>query len=250
RAVLEATKEAIAMFDVSGRLQLTNPAMDRFLQLVGVAGRPGLLELASEVRIATSDPQSYWKAMAHAAESPALKVVDEFEVVDAGKAFASYTSPVRDGDGQIIGRVLAIRDVTEEREADRIKSELVSTVSHELRTPLASILGFAELMATEEREPEASVRFAQTIHRQARRLADLIDDFLDLQQVEAKQMPVTPEPFDLTELLAEQVEAFSGQSADHRLALRADAEPTRGLAVRERTAQELGHLLYNPAHES
>jgi signal transduction histidine kinase len=244
RAVLEATNEAIAMFDLSGRLLLTNPAMDRFLDLVGATGEPRLLELAAQVRVRTRDPQSYWKAMAEAAESPALEAANEFELVDAAKVFAGHTGPVRDGDGRIIGRVIAIRDVTEEREADRVKSELVATVSHELRTPLASILGFAELMVTES-DRDVSLRFAHTIHRQARRLADLINDFLDLQQIETKHLPLSAEPFDLAELLAEQIETYSGQSADHRLELQADDAPLLALADRERTAQIVGNLLSN-----
>jgi signal transduction histidine kinase len=244
-AVLEATHEAIVLFDPAGRLVLTNPAMDRFLAQIGARPEPGLLELAACVRVSTKDPQAYWSVIAAAAESPEFADFSEFELLESRKSFASFTGPVRKDDGRIIGRLFAIRDVTEEREADRLRSELVATVSHELRTPLASILGYAELMVTHEPDPEAFHKYAQTVHRQAQRLTDLINDFLDLQRIEARRLPLALESFELGELLAEQIEAFSGQSDLHRLELRSLDGPAFVHADRERTAQVVGNLLSN-----
>jgi signal transduction histidine kinase len=244
-AVLEATNEAIVLFDPAGRLVLTNPAMDRFLAHIGAPPEPGLLELAARVRVSTKDPQAYWEVIASAVEDPELSDFSEFELVESRKTFASFTGPVRKADGRIIGRLFAIRDVTEEREADRLRSELVATVSHELRTPLASILGYAELMVTHEPDPEAFHKYAQTVHRQAQRLTDLINDFLDLQRIEARRLPLTLESFELGELLAEQIEAFSGQSDLHRLELRSLDGPSFVHADRERAAQVVGNLLSN-----
>jgi signal transduction histidine kinase/CHASE3 domain sensor protein len=245
RAVLAATNEAIGMYDLSGRPLMTNPAMDRFLALVGVDGERRLNELAARVRVATKDPQSFWSAIGALLDDPAFETAGEFELVKPRKVFASFTGPVRDGDGTIIGRLFVIRDVTEEREADRLKTELVATVSHELRTPLASILGYAELMVTGDHDPDATQKYAQTVHRQAQRLTDLINDFLDLQRIESRRLPLQLESFELEELLEEQIEAFSGQSAEHRLVLRSSDGSALVHADRERVAQVVGNLLSN-----
>jgi len=55
---------------------------------------------------------------------------------------------VRDSAGELIGRIIVVREITAEREAARLKSELVATVSHELRTPLTGVLGFASCSCT------------------------------------------------------------------------------------------------------
>jgi two-component system phosphate regulon sensor histidine kinase PhoR len=55
------------------------------------------------------------------------------------------STPVR-SDGRFLGRLYGLRDVTQERELDRMKTEFVSQVSHELRTPLTAIKGFTDLM--------------------------------------------------------------------------------------------------------
>lgn len=77
-----------------------------------------------------------------------------------------------------------LRDVTEERDLERTKDELVSVVSHELHTPLGSLVGFAELLVTRDfAEPERR-EFLGVMVQEGRRLTPLINDFLDLQRME------------------------------------------------------------------
>jgi PAS domain S-box-containing protein len=69
--------------------------------------------------------------------------------------------------------------------ADRTKSALLSTVSHEMRTPLSSIIGFSNLIISRKPEITKTLEFAGAINSEARRLAELINDFLDLQRIES-----------------------------------------------------------------
>lgn len=81
-----------------------------------------------------------------------------------------------------------LRDVTRERELVRAKDELVSIVSHELRGPLSNIIGFADLLLLQHRGNEAATEDATIIADEGRRLAGIIDDFLDLQRIERGAM--------------------------------------------------------------
>lgn len=105
---------------------------------------------------------------------------------------------------QCIGSVILIRDVTTEREVDRIKTEFLATVSHELRTPLTSVLGFASLIKEKLEEvifPSISTddpkvhkalkKVGQNINiivSEAERLTALINDVLDIAKMEAGRM--------------------------------------------------------------
>ena len=130
-------------------------------------------------------------------------------------------------------------------ESERTKSELVSNVSHELRTPLASVLGFSALMLDRDLPPEEMRRYLEVIRTEARRLAELLNDLLDLQRIEQGTIELKLEEVDLNELLAAQLTLYSAQSENHELRLDASEEPPVVYADRDRLAQVIGNLLSN-----
>jgi signal transduction histidine kinase len=130
-------------------------------------------------------------------------------------------------------------------ESEQTKSELVSNVSHELRTPLASVLGFSSLMLDRELPPEEMRRYLEVIRTEARRLAELLNDLLDIQRIEQGSIELKLDEVDLNDLLAAQVTLYSAQSVDHELRLDAAEEPVFVYGDRDRLAQVIGNLLSN-----
>jgi signal transduction histidine kinase len=130
-------------------------------------------------------------------------------------------------------------------ESEQVKSELVSNVSHELRTPLASVLGFSSLMLDREVTPEETKRYLEVIRTEARRLAALLNDLLDLQRVEQDALELRSDEVDLNELLSTQVTLYSAQSDAHELKFQPADEPLTVRGDRDRLAQVVGNLLSN-----
>jgi signal transduction histidine kinase len=130
-------------------------------------------------------------------------------------------------------------------ESEQVKSELVSNVSHELRTPLASVLGFSSLMLDRDLPPEETKRYLEVIRTEARRLAALLNDLLDLQRVEQEALDLRNEEVDLNELLATQVTLYSAQSDAHELKFQPSEEQLAVRGDRDRLAQVVGNLLSN-----
>ena len=79
------------------------------------------------------------------------------------------------------------------RESERMKTELVNIVSHELRTPLASVLGFTSLLLKRDFEPATRRHYLGIVDAQARRLAALLEDFLDVQRIEHEGVDLATE---------------------------------------------------------
>jgi signal transduction histidine kinase/DNA-binding response OmpR family regulator len=258
RALLDASVDGIRLVDLEGRTLLANSVIEHLLRdLFGIPKGATLQQGAAMASLLT-DPTSYLATMRAIADDPECATQDSFELSEGGRAFERHTGPVRDAAGELIGRIIVLREITAEREAERLrseivgerdtarlKSELVATVSHELRTPLTSVLGFAELMLHHDLDEETRRRYLQTIHREAQRLTRLIDDFLDLEKIEAGRFTIALEPFDLTELLQREVELFALPSAGHRLEL---ATPEGTLAIvgdENRIGQVISNLLSN-----
>src|SRR5581483_867568 len=96
---------------------------------------------------------------------------------------------------------ILLSDVTIERDLARTKEELVSVVSHELRTPLATLVGFAELLLSQDFEEVQRRRFLNVMVEEGRRLTALINDFLDLQRMETGSEKVELTPIEVGPLL-------------------------------------------------
>lgn len=130
-------------------------------------------------------------------------------------------------------------------ESEQTKSELVSNVSHELRTPLASVLGFSSLMLDRDLPHEEMRRYLEVIRAEARRLAELLNDLLDIQRIEQGTIELRLEEVDLNDLLSAQVTLYSAQSANHVLQFDEGDDALVVYGDRDRLAQVIGNLLSN-----
>ena len=105
--------------------------------------------------------------------------------------------------------IVIVRDVTEQRRVERMKSQFVSMVSHELRTPLTAIRGGLGLMVGGVTGvlPPPAAKLGQIALNNAERLSRLIDDLLDMQKIEANMMAFHFQFLPLQELIADAIES-------------------------------------------
>ncbi len=106
-------------------------------------------------------------------------------------------------------------------------------------------MGYTELLRTRRLDAGLAVEILGTVHREAKRLSSLIDDFLDLQTIEERRLELVRAPFDMGALLEESVAVFAGQSEAHRLELTPCESPVTALGDRARVAQVIANLLSN-----
>ena len=108
-----------------------------------------------------------------------------FPEVAPGHIFHVASSSLKDGDGAVIGRMLLVDDITNEKLAERAKQEFVAHVTHELYTPLTTIKSYNEmLMAGEVQDGETQREFYNTIMDETDRLQRLIENLLNISKIE------------------------------------------------------------------
>jgi two-component system sensor histidine kinase SenX3 len=117
--------------------------------------------------------------------------------------------PLRDGAG-VFGAVAYIRDVSETRRTESVRRDFVANVSHELKTPIGALALLAETMAAGG-DPAVMHQLAERVLREADRLAQIVDDLLDLSLIEAQEAP-TREPTPVATIVAEAVERVKAQA--------------------------------------
>ena len=141
-----------------------------------------------------------------------------------------------------------VRDISERKEIDRLKSEFVSIVSHELRTPLTSIRGSLGLMeAGAVGDLPSKARELTRIARQnADRLIRLINDILDLEKIEAGKIQLQIAALDVADLVGSTIAELRGMAHLYKVSIETDVqrgEPVAG--DRDRVVQILTNLLSN-----
>ena len=159
------------------------------------------------------------------------------------------SSPVRNHLGERLGVVTILRDITKEKEIDRMKSDFISFVSHELRTPLTIVKGFVTIMLD-----DASGRFTREqkeqlsyINESIDRLSRIISNLLDISKIEAGKLRLQKESIDVVSLIKKVLRSFGIYAKSKRVKLETsfDSNLPRVLADSDRLTQVLTNLIDN-----
>lgn len=253
RAVLDAASDGMLLLSPERKALMVNRRFEALFDMPGplVIGHT-FAELAQTLAQRLVDP-------------PALKAfLDSLAITDAPRSFdlsvrypearelALYTTAVRTPDGDLLGRLHAFRDVTREREVDRMKSEFVSLVSHELRTPLTSIKGYVDLLVAGDVGPLApeQAEFLHIVQQNADREVALITDLLDLSRMESGKLTLERRALPLGPLMEQIGSVFRLQLAakQQRLILELPEELPAVWGDEQRLLQIFTNLVSN-AHK-
>ena len=134
------------------------------------------------------------------------------------------------------------------REANRLKDEFLATLSHELRTPLNAILGWSHMLRTGSLDADTATRALESIERNARAQAQLVDDLLDISRIVSGKLSIRSEMVDLGSVIAEAVDTVRPAAAARDLHLTVSMDPDLRLLVvgdADRLRQVVWNLLSN-----
>lgn len=261
RETIDHLYEGIAVFGADGRLRLHNPAFRRLWMLDEdhLDDGPHVTDVAARLPDPLRGSGAWEDARAQLAAPPQNRTVRHARV-ERGDGVILDTIGVPLPDGGILFTFLDMSDTAsveralrERAEAlaaaDRLKTEFMANVSYELRAPLTTVLGFAEILENEyygplnARQKEYARGMAETAHA----LVALIDDISDLVTLEAGQMQLGREVFDVHAALAS-VLALTREAVRRKdLTVNFDCPPDIGPMVgdEQRLKQILYHLLTN-----
>ncbi|MCI0337703.1 MAG: ATP-binding protein [Acidobacteria bacterium] len=243
RSIVSSVAEGLVITDSESNLLIIN---DASRTLLNIGHRP-----ATRLTDISRDPQ------VHRAFSNVLATGERAEArieTRSGEGSAQnrrvlhlHAAPLRLNDGQIDGVVGAFIDITKLELLQRIRQEFLSNVSHELRTPLASITAYVEtLLDGGLDDSENSLRFLNTIHRNAERMRALVNDISELSEIESGAVQLTIECFPLRQLVDEVFSGLAPRAAKSGVLLENHvAEMIQVTADRHRLEQILINLVDN-----
>lgn len=201
-AIVRSVAAGVVVVNNKGEVLLMNPAAEKLLntQKEKKVGRP-LTEGASE-------EQLFSLARTTSLDGETDIEIDSNE--DTKKILRSSSAVIEDENGQTVGMVTVLNDVTKQKELDQMKSQFLSNVTHELRNPIGAVKQSISVILEETAGPltEPQRKFLSNAKRNLDRLGALIDDILDLAKLEAKKMEIHPKPTTIAAVIDEVCETL------------------------------------------
>jgi len=183
-------------------------------------------------------------------EEPAVALVEEITLDQPQKKIVKVkANPVVDEDGNFLGFVRTLHDITLEREMSAMKDEFVSTVSHDFRIPLTSIKGYVDLILDGEAGElnDMQKEFLTIVKQNGERLITMINDFLDISRIESGKIKFEIKPEDLKSMVQDVIDTFQHLINEKEMELEIkipDVLP-KVLIDRDRVIQVLNNLVSN-----
>ncbi len=254
QATFDAIRDGVCILDVEGTLLRSNAALPHVLGLPAESSSAMMRRALDDVLAGLG-----WSQFPLARGT--CRATAELET--GGVWLRVSGDAVLSGDGDVTRVALIVSDISERKkledalraraqelaETDRRKDEFLAMLAHELRNPLGPILNAFEVIRIGDLGPEEMNSIRQVAERQARHLARLVDDLLDVSRITTSKIQLRQEPVDLAEVIERVVDAVRPTMAAHRHELIVDAidEPLPMIGDPTRLDQVMTNLLNNAA---
>jgi len=245
--IFALSPDGFISFDQSRRITYVSPA---FYQMVGEA----------DLRLQGLDERDFsaWLAQ-RCVKGGAFAGIDALRArMEAGDADARERIEVlssakrvlqmglRCNASGLVSQILYFRDITVETEVDAMKSEFLATAAHELRTPMTSILGFTEILLSQENDAETQREFLSIVLDRSQLMAHILDELLDLARIEARRgQDFRYTLLSVQQLVTEVAQAVPVPAGRNPPELNLPAEPLLVMADASKLHKALGNVLTN-----
>ena len=220
RSIIEGMPVGLVIISNDGHIDLANPQMEKIFEfraeeLLG-QNISELFPNAEEFSPNNFKAGAYLRLLRKVREFTAKR--KSGELFPAEITFTSFNT----AEGTKL--LLNVLDVTERHSMEKMKREFVTTVSHELRTPLTSIRGSLTLLSVGALGslPEQAMKATKIAERNALRLANLINDLLDIEKLEAGKMEMVFEKTSIASVMERSIESVKSYAEQYEVTFELD----------------------------
>ena len=212
-AMVESMSEGVIMVDNETKLSIINPAAKEFLHL----GEPE--PSIFSVLDAWKQKFDLKAKIDEARKKDGLVVTDEIVMDD--RVLKAFVSPVKDRRGQLIGAVVALHDISKEKELERLREDFTSMMVHELRSPLTAVRGASSALREHEKDfpKEKQTDYLHMIEDSAKDMLAIVTDLLDVAKIEAGKFQISPRETNMADLILHKAKEFQALAVEKGLSL-------------------------------
>ncbi|UTR09579.1 ATP-binding protein [Evansella sp. LMS18] len=210
--ILSSMADGVITLDRDGAVMVTNPPANEFIGA-------WLYEQGEEVVESGELP----KELAQLFEQVVEQEEEQMGEVDVqGRSWVILMTPLYD-QSQVRGAVAVMRDMTEERQHDKLRKDFIANVSHELRTPISMLQGYSEAIIDGIADTEEEkIEMARIIYDESLRMGRLVNELLDIARMEAGHIELNLEEMNVTEFSHRVLRKFQGVAKEHGIKVSGD----------------------------
>lgn len=237
-SIVNSMADGVITLNRHGDMIVTNPPSEQFLQ-----------DLYFEKNI-TIDENN--KQLPDVLDNLLQKVIQGeseaiYEISLQGRDWVMIMTPLYDSNF-VRGAVAVMRDMTEERQLDKLRKDFIANVSHELRTPIALMQGYSEAIVDDIADTkEEKNELAQIIHDESLRMSRLVNELLDIGRMEAGHIELYKQELEIKPFIEKIYRKFIGISEDQEITLNLIEEIEDPIAIfdADRIEQVFTNLIDN-----
>lgn len=239
--ILQSVQEGIITVDMGGRIISVNPAFER---MTGIRPERAISLPIYEV-FRFSDENSSFSLLLGESVDEAKKGISTMRSSALISLFGNRvpititSSPILDKNGVVTGIVNLVRDVSREKELDKMKTELIRSVSHEFRTPLSAIVGMTEMLLHGDVEGEKVNKYLSTMRSEGVRLTKMVTELLSIARIESGKETLKFSSIDLNECMKRIAENFGPLLVNKNAVLTYDLGEIRTIVADEEKMKQL-----------
>lgn len=218
-AMINSLSDGILMIDPQYNLIISNPSV---YNLAKLPSRVNFLEIYSAFKTKIDLKQIIDQSLS----TESVVNVPVFELNE--KALQVYVEPVKDKYGYLLGTVILLRDMSAQKQLERLREDFTAMMVHELRTPLTTMSYGLETILEDVKnlKPEETTRYLTVIKQANADMLALVNDLLDVARIESGKFEINKKTDDLGKLIEEKVGSLKPLSDEKHINLITEIDPS------------------------
>ncbi len=241
-AVVRSISDGLVVVNQKGEVLLMNPAAEKILGNTKEkkVGKSIFDDLSEEILV------SFTKQGSNAGERMVeIKSRDE----NVKKVIRSSSAVIQNENGQTVGMVNILTDITKQKELEEMKRQFISNITHELRTPIVAMKQALTLLLSESTGAlnATQIKFLGIASRNLMQLSQIVEDVLDVEKIESGRMEVKPKATSMTKLCNDVCDSLEpwARSKDIQLVREVDPNLPEMMVDPDKITQVMNNLIGN-----
>ncbi|MBC8074593.1 MAG: HAMP domain-containing histidine kinase, partial [Chloroflexales bacterium] len=232
-SIMASTREGIVLIDTERQIAVANSALNHLCGIDVPTGRTSLSHFLASWGESATYPESEWQALAQGLEAVATGAQEfangQLNTSAANACSLEWTALAARGEGASDGgQLLVLRDITQEKETERLRQDLTSMIVHDLRSPLTSVLTSMDMLfrGISGGLTDVQHNILTVSQNSALQILDMVNILLDISRLEGGSMPLNLGTYALEPLIEKAASRVVAIARDKQIAIQYDYAPT------------------------